>query len=66
MTATGRSSTVWNIDVRSVSLGSTFLGLAWTSTALMLVGTSVWELAERKGGNEIETTEMKEDRYVQR
>lgn len=52
-------------DVRGVSLGSAVLGLTWTSAALMLVGTSVWELDWRQSRREGEVPEMKEERYVQ-
>lgn len=55
--------TRWDIEVRNVQLGSTVLGLTWTSTVLMFVGTAVWELIWRKSRN-YELEEVKEEKYV--
>jgi len=60
---TGQTTRV-EIDVHSVDLGKVVLGLTWTSTALMLVGTLMWGRFGMLGGKERELN-VKEERYVQ-
>ena len=60
----GLMTTTYFIEVRNVSLGSTVLGLTWTSTILMLVGTLTWVLIWVRTGRE-RLAEAKEEKYVQ-
>ncbi|PVH85988.1 hypothetical protein DL98DRAFT_583075 [Cadophora sp. DSE1049] len=62
--ATGSGMAVWRVDISSVSLGTTVLGLTWAAVVALGVEFVMWLLALTSTKEEKSVVETKEDGHV--
>ncbi|KAH7383728.1 hypothetical protein BKA64DRAFT_712597 [Cadophora sp. MPI-SDFR-AT-0126] len=62
--ATGSGMLVWQVNVSSVSVGTTALGLTWAAVSVLGIEFVLWLLAITSTKKEKSVVEMKEDRCV--
>ena len=64
--STGSGTTTWSVDVSSVSLGTTVLGLTWAAVVALGIEFVMWLLALTSTREAKSVVEVKEGGYLHR